>query len=264
MSQEMTPTINTPVEDREAWQGTSELFVLTDDQLAYSVPDSLDASSFVEQNARDQEILASAASEVWQFRDKLDQEPDVWGLFGFVHEDGKIQIPTNEQLNQIRQGLVEKTGIHTGTFVDFEGDFIEDETFIDFLRQRQIPIVTGPDPYFAAHDMLSHRPAYAAMSAPMFDRFVDLATKAHDRQDPKMVEDVISAWDNLTGYMGFTLGLKSRDGRGYLARYYRELMPPIVSGMRAASDARAQMRTAAALRTVAAEKTREQPLPALV
>jgi hypothetical protein len=179
---------------------------------------------------------------------------EIANLLGFEATDNTIASPSNSRLNSLRSGLIESTGIHSGTFVEHHGGFIEIMDFVGYLSRREIPMAVE-EPYHTAHDNLFHRLGYATMSEAVFSRFVTWATKAVEKDDEALAKIIVTTIDEITS-RGPTLGVDGRGGDQFLGSFYREFMPPIVAGMRAFSDTVTQRRTIRKLKSVARSQTK--------
>jgi len=210
---------------------------------------SIDKPEYVEAISQSEDTLClSVGFEIDLAASTIKSNREIAHLFGFEYTQDKVTSPSNSRLNDLRSTLVKKTEIHSGTFVDHPGGFIEFIDFARYLSRREIPMAAG-DPELTAHDNLFHRFGYAAMSEAVFSRFVDWSTKAVERNDEELAKKIIGAMDEITS-RGPTLGSEGVNGDRFLASFYGEFMPPFVAGVRALRDSVAQRRTVRKLKSL--------------
>lgn len=189
-------------------------------------------------------------SDVAECRRAILEEPALLGVFGFsTTKEGQVVTvtgPTNAHLTSLRQAMPPEIGLHTGKFVDFtppdteSGGFIKGIDFVARLAQEEIPMTTESP--LVAHDNFLHRRGYNLICDAIFNRFVLGAQKIDLARDTDMTEKLVKSFDQLSDtdspYLG--LGNHTLMRTSNLALIYRTFMPPLLSGMRAFRDVKAQ------------------------
>lgn len=204
------------------------------------------------------ENASSVASDLYFAKRDILSNPQLWGLFGASVTDTEaeltVKVASTTVLNELREPLISKTGIHSGKFVDHEGGYIDELVFAEYLAKREIPMATGKnDVYYVSHDNLTHRFGYQVMCEAIFGRLVTSAQKAVETKDASLAAEVFSLADDLSG-RGLYLGTGGYDGRIFLSQSYRAIMSPVTAGVLAFHDGWSQIATVSKLKKLAGAK----------
>ena len=156
----------------------------------------------------------------------------LWRLLGYeVEKSGssiRITAPTLARLNDIRLTKLAETGVNTGTFIEYGGDYIEPSIYVEYFAKRQIPIATKP--IHLLHDSLLHAFCFSLMSERIFNNLVSSAQRAIETRDPEEALEVTKAAENLSA------DILDGSGRVMVETEYRKIMDSTLASSKGPND----------------------------